>query len=173
MGEVLPAIRQTGKYEAKPKPKKKLASLPLHGLPKALPENPANIIPIRVNFLKTRDFEKARRVVSEAATTVFNEGCLFGRKLEKLADVVDKGFDPDPDECRGASFFDTIIASHRYAMRRQANIIVDATSAFVEQCNALEAFATMLIQSDKGTELDAVKKIRFIKQDGTGVTISR
>ncbi len=135
------------------------------------PSDP-NILPIRINFLRTRDFKNAASTSASAAATAFNEGCQFSRKLEKLATDVEKSFAPKPDECRAASYFDAIISSHHAGMRKHAQLIMEATAAFVEQCNALEALAIVMEQSDHGTELTSVKKMRVIKQDGTGIIIN-
>ena len=125
-----------------------------------------NILPIRINFLRTRDFEEARIAAREAAREAFNEGSQLYCMLEELAKSVDKSFAPDPDECRPASYFDAIITNHRNAMNGQAEIVRCAIRAFVDQCHALEALATVLIQSDNGTQLDAVKKLHVFGKDG-------
>lgn len=138
-----------------------------HIFKRLLPHDP-NILPIRVNFLQTRDFEQARQTASTAAADAWNQGCLFTRKLEELAEKVAKGFAPKPDECRAASYFDMLVRHHSDTMSQHARIIMSVTTAFVEQCNALESLATVLKQPDLGTELDAVKMMRFVNADGTG-----
>ena len=135
---------------------------------KELPTTAHNILPIRVNYLKNRNFTKARQAAASVSAEAYREVAVLANRMEKLAHEAKKGFSPDPDECRAASFFDCVISFHEAAMKRQARIITEAITSFVDTCQALESLAKVLEQSDKGTELESVRRLRIIDEDGTG-----
>ncbi|MDR2055211.1 MAG: Rha family transcriptional regulator [Desulfovibrio sp.] len=128
-------------------------------LPEAKPD--PNILPIRINFRRTRNFQKAREKADEVGRVAFNEGCLFAKKLKDFAEEIRLAFEPNPSECRGASYFDCMVRSHTDAMGHLAQVIDGAATAFVNQCHSLENLAQILLLSDKGTELDSVRMMRL------------
>ena len=145
----------------------------IDALPKALPEPPAepkdpNVLPIRVSFLRTRDFKNAHLKADQVSRVVFNEVCRFSKKMYDLAKELDNAFGPTPNECRGETHFDAVIRFHNNAMKSFAEGVMRNAGAFADQCNALEALARMLVQSDHGTMYDSVRKLRVVMQDGTG-----
>jgi prophage antirepressor-like protein len=156
--EVLPSIRKTGKFETAPGQE---------ALPPAEPKDP-NILPIRVSFLRTRDFKTAHLKADRVGRVVFNEACRFSQKLYDLARELNNAFGPTPSECRGETHFDAIVRYHHNAMKSFAEGVMRNAGAFVDQCNALESLARMLVQSDHGTAYDSVRKLRVIMEDGTG-----
>jgi hypothetical protein len=139
--------------------------------PAAAPD--PNILPVRINYLRTRDFQKAREKSDRVARVAFNEGCLFAKRLKDFAEEIHRAFEPKPSECRAASRFDRMIDNHVHAMKHFAESVDWSANAFVEQCNALENLAGILILSDKGTEYDSVKKFSVRMRDGTGVIFPR
>jgi hypothetical protein len=134
-------------------------------LPEAKPD--PNILPIRVNFLRTRDFNKARAAADRAGREAFNAGAQLAHMLRERVEQVDKAFDPDPNECRPASFFDLVIGRSTEAMKQYAEIVSRGATAFSLQCEVLVSLATVLRQSDKHTDLDAVEMFRVFMQDGS------